>query len=250
MADQDSKNDFPFSDVRKMSDGQINKFSKIQLKLLLKEAITEADVKPTFDETRLKTLISDAVSDIKRDLLLESQRLITEVKKNFERKIDCLSNRIAQTEGSLLTDTVEELEERQSRKKNIVIFGLPEASCAKERSDSIDKQRFSELMTALNLDEEIHSADRCFRLGSRGSQQRPLKVILRSADLRDSILKSASKLGKLPKGHKFKEVYLKEDLTRLQQLQQKSLRSELKLRKEAGEEVFLRRGKIVTHKTS
>ena len=77
-----------------------------------------------------------------------------------------------------------------------------------------------------------------------------MKVILRSADLRDSILKSASKLGKLPRGHKFKEVYLKEDLTRLQQFQQKALRSELKLRKEAGEDVFLRRGKIVTHKTS
>ena len=134
-----------------MSDGQINKLSKGQLKLLLKEAITEAEVRPAVDETRLKTLISDAVSDIKRDLLLESQRLISEVKKNLERKMDCLSNRVAQTEGSLLTDTVDELEERQCRKKNIVIFGLPETSRDGERSDSTDKLRFSELMAELDL---------------------------------------------------------------------------------------------------
>ena len=88
MSDQDSGSNLVFADVRRMSEGQINRLSKNQLKSILKEAISEADnvPVPTVDAVRMKALISDAVSDIKRELLLESQKLITEVRNTAWRR--------------------------------------------------------------------------------------------------------------------------------------------------------------------
>ena len=58
MSDQDSGSNLFFADVRRMSEGQINRLSKNQLKSILKEAISEADnvPVPTVDAVRMKVL--------------------------------------------------------------------------------------------------------------------------------------------------------------------------------------------------
>ena len=77
-----------------------------------------------------------------------------------------------------------------------------------------------------------------------------LKVILKSTENQELLIKSASRLSKLPGAHEFRKVFIKPDLTPLQQSQEKALRFELKRRRDAGEDVILRRGKIVTRFSS
>lgn len=251
MGDQDANSDLTFANVRRMSESQFNKLSKNQLKSILKDAFAEADrsqATSSVDAASLKNLITEAVSDIRRELLLESERMVSEVTDRFERRIDDLSNRISLLEASR-ADAINELEQRNSRRKNVVLFGLPEGHPSAPNDHNMDRQSFSDILSTLNIRDEI-AVERCFRLGTKGSRHRPLKVILKSQESRELLLKCASRLGRLAEQHKFRKVFIKPDLTPMQLTEEKALRAQLQSRLDAGEDVIMRRGKIINRSDS
>ena len=73
-----------------------------------------------------------------------------------------------------------------------------------------------------------------------------MKVILKSSGDRELLLKSAPRLSKLPENHKLRKIFVKSDLTPMQLSEERALRAELKSRLDAGEDVILRRGRIIT----
>ena len=90
-----------------------------------------------------------------------------------------------------------------------------------------------------------------FRLASRRpfqvhvSRPRPLKVVFENHHERNEFLRSASNLRKNDHFGKFRGVFIKPDLSPREQEADKRLRSELRRRKEDGEKVTIRRGRIV-----
>ena len=247
MTDAD---EYKFERVRRMSATQIEKLSKKQLLMVLRDAVNEAENNSTYSPTNLKAVVADAVAcavaDIRNELLSESKKLIAEVETKFERNLSILSDNI---QHSLKEDILNELENRDARQNNIVIFGLPEptlpAAGSSSSSDEGDKDNVLSMFSEIGIDDV--NISRCFRLGQKNSQPRPrpLKVILKSREVKELVLSAAPKLSRLSDSHRFRKVFIKVDLTPLQQEQGKLLRQQLRSRKEAGEDVVIRNGRIV-----
>ena len=138
---------------------------------------------------------------------------------------------------------VAELEERNRRRSNLILSGLPEKTdgSAEERRewDAVKAQSLFESLTHLNRSVILY----VHRIGKINSNKpRLLRVICRDQDTKSAILRKAKDLRTMPQ---FRGVFVNQDLTPIQQKEEKSLREELKLRKSSGENVVIRRGKIV-----
>lgn len=138
---------------------------------------------------------------------------------------------------------VAELEERNRRRTNLILSNLPEKTdgSAEERKewDAAKVQSLLESLTHFNRSAILYA----HRIGKMNSvKPRLLRVVCRDLDTKSTILRKAKDLRTMPE---FRSVFVNHDLTPIQQKEEKSLREELKLRKSSGENVVIRRGKIV-----
>ena len=238
--------DLSFETVRRMSVSQLDKLTKKQLVSVLKDAVDVADQNPSISSSSLKKIVADAVSDaitdIRRELISESKRLIAEAEIKWERNLVMVSESIHST---LKTDVLNELQDREHRKNNIVVFGMPEQLTTNAPGANCDKEDALNIFSKIGIEDV--KVERCFRLGNKTSRQkpRPMKIILSSQMNRDLILRAAPKLGKLSDTNQFRKVFLKPDLTPQQQEEERNLRQELKCRRDNGENVMIKNGKII-----
>ena len=135
-----------------------------------------------------------------------------------------------------------EVQDMEFRKKNVMIFGLPEKSDGNiEERRRHDEESCLEIFSEINVTgAEIMSTHR-FGKG-RNDGKRPLKVVLQKSSKKREILTNAKHL----RTSLFSRVYIQHDLTPLQQEKAKRLRSELKCRREKGENVVIYRGSVVS----
>jgi hypothetical protein len=164
--------------------------------------------------------------------------------KNSQEKqqleINELKSFVLQSEISK-TELLNEVDDRVSRRNNIIVFGLleDENGSSKDRASS-DKEHTEEVFRVLGV-EDLKISD-TWRLGKKcDGKIRPLKVTLQ-----DSILKKAlvQKSRFLRKNTKFKNVYIDYDKTKFQQSEWNHLRRELNKRRESGEDVVIYNGSI------
>ena len=88
----------------------------------------------------------------------------------------------------------------------------------------------------------------CHRLGRRKDDQnkpRPLKVTCINSSQRSDLLRFATRIPKLNSSLGFRRVFIKHDMSLREQEIDRQLRLELTRRREAGEKVFIRGGKII-----
>ena len=168
-----------------------------------------------------------------QELLKISQNMVT--KEHFDNEMKSLGARVEAQDAKLEnmdqrlnkvendTKTMprnlyEELHDQEIRKKNIIIFGLKEASF-----DSNNKKEFylkeqntvSELISALGILSVLKI--RTFRLGKRSTtaqQCRPLKVTFESSTIRDDILINCHHL---KDNDLWEGISITPDLTKMQQ---------------------------------
>ena len=116
---------------------------------------------------------------------------------------------------------VNEIEEREKRRKNIMIFNLPESSAATTDDTAIeDKEKIDEIGKIL---ETTIEATKAVRIGKKETGKvRPLKVILPNRISRDALLSKAKNLRK-SEDEMAKNLVLKMDLTPTQRLEEKKL---------------------------
>lgn len=175
----------------------------------------------SLEQTRqlLEGNIAQCISDV-ADLRARNEVL--------EQRIKALENDKA---GSLVCDideAVRELQERQKRSGNIMIFGLPEHSTADGDNAAIGDllQRISvgpvDDLTSLRLGKMI----------DQSSRPRPLKVILRDEKRADDILRRAKSLKNIDA---YKDVFLTPDRTPRQLQQYRNIKSDLQARVANGE---------------
>lgn len=225
-----------------------------------------------------KACNEQAVSAVKADNLIEERCKIyceelkleiAQVKSNLESKISNveikLSNEVqslkAQVEASesdverkiqeKLSNSadlnIKEMEERERRKCNIMVFNMPESgSQDKEVCIAHDKDLVNEIFEEI---EAPASVCNMYRVGGKGGKNaRPLRVILASADEQKKILNGAVKLKSKAA---FKNIFINKDLTPLERQQRNLLVAEKKKKQAeseaAGQSVswVIHRGRVV-----
>ena len=133
-----------------------------------------------------------------------------------------------------------EREEQQRRKMQLVITNLKESG-----GNDNDKQQVAEIFDILNVATNIGEV---MRLGTRkANKSRVLRVTLDNLADKRAILANAKTLRNLDKDHKFHKVYVKPNLTPLQQEESKNLWIQLQEVKKKNPTVQykINKGKIV-----
>lgn len=240
-----------FDFVCNMSQTQFSKLSKQQLSSALRDAVESAakhsarvsvgdSASVGFSPQLLKATVAEAVAEIRTELQLEAKRMVADLEDKFMRQLEDVNQSLIHFRMNLTSVIMDEIENRESRRNNVVIFGLHEEEDATE-----DHNQITELLSTLDVDENATVTKRSFRMGKKGLRPRPVKVIFDSPDKCNLVLRAASRLSKLSPDNNFRKVYIKPDLTPEQLMREKKLREELKSRRAAGENVVMRRGKIV-----
>ena len=209
-------------------------------------------------------MLSDAdvlwgCSGCKLDSLLKELReirslrdTVNELKTNFDdfkttmvAKLDSLTNVAPQVTQPAVPDfetlvkVQQEIEERREKKPRTVLFGLPEQPAgANQDGDLLEVRR---LATELKLDPR--SVTSVFRDGQRKpGSSRILKVCWSDREERLSFMRTVRDLR--DKNQRWRNIWSRPDQTWLQREQDKALRMERQRRIDAGESVYISRGKI------
>jgi len=161
----------------------------------------------------------------------------------LQTQINCTISSLSDQAQMASPNAIDEYMDRERRKSNLIVYGLPEASAptGPERR-SADINRIQELVhSEFNL--TSLETTKCFRLGKRSSNPRPLLISIVDNSIRRQILRNAKILRN---SNSYKNVFISPDLTPQERVVNKQLRAELQRRKESGEpNLIIRRGKII-----
>lgn len=178
----------------------------------------------------------------------EMQEVQTAKKLEDTQVIDLVEKAIS----TRTQDSVDEEAEKNKRKTNVIVHGLPESSA--EESVERETDDFGLVGTMLH---EIQCDDvevgQVVRLGKRSEstsssesqKPRPLKLVFKTEDQKSQVLKSAKNLRREEEGV-WKGVFIHADLTMKERDARRKLVSEMKQRKEQGEtDLIIAQGRIV-----
>eukprot|EP00794_Sanderia_malayensis_P011225 gene11225-12404_t len=176
---------------------------------------------------QVKSNLESKISNVESKLSNEVQSLKTQ----FEASESGIERKIQEKLSNTADQNIKEMEERERRKYNIMLFNLPESgSQDKEDCNTHDKNLLKQILEEIEAPVNVRNV---YRVGaSEGSNPRPLRVILASADEQKKVLNSAIKLKSKTA---FKDVFINKDLTPLERQQRNILVAEKK-RKQAESE--------------
>lgn len=143
-------------------------------------------------------------------------------------RLDALENPV---QSSIVAQCCNEFEGRLSRKKNVMVYGVPEShgSDVKSRKKE-DLGNISSIITELSVNIDIDSIN-CRRMGKFSSylaRPRPLKIFCYSADKAHDFIYNGSRKKSLPSSSQLlKNCLFLPDRTKLQCAQYSQLKSEL-----------------------
>ena len=204
------------------------------IKFLIESSKSEilAALKSEIDE--LKNTVSSLSKKVEK---LDSRHTFLENRcRALEDQCDRADHRV-RTE-----DLLHEAEERQRKRKHIIVVGLPESKSGtvEERAEG-DKSALKDLVADIGVEDfEAVEIRRIGRVSS--SRPRLLRVKCKDHESKSNILRKARFLRN---NTRYRNMFINPDLTPLQREQNKQLRSELHRRRAAGDRVVIRRGQIV-----
>ena len=143
-----------------------------------------------------------------------------------------------------LKNAVTDCLEQEKRRRNIVIFNVPEqdADISREEQASRDIRSVQDLiMEGLKL--KIHP-EKVTRIGKPSiGKSRLVVVTLSDESEKWDLLKMAKQLRNA--GERFENIYLAPDLSPAEQVRNRNLRKELKTRRESGEDVIIYKNRVI-----
>ncbi|MES9904149.1 MAG: hypothetical protein ABW168_15925 [Sedimenticola sp.] len=179
-------------------------------------------------ESKLDKLDTKIVEKIKEQVDGLKVDVVGEIKSDMEAMIDA---------------RIKEYEDQQHRIGNIIVYNLPEIkSQNSEIRKTKDEENFRTVANSIGItDLQIKAS---IRLGKMvEGNTRPMKVVLENKQQRQSLLNKSREIS--TKSQHFKDVVIARDLTPKQRDESKKLRAELQIRRNAGEIVTIRQGKVV-----
>lgn len=238
-----------FEDIRRLSAGQLSKLSKRQLAEALQDAIrvsnVESDKSSDVTMHSLKSMLNDAIAEIKNDIVREYTQKLKDLENNLQSQILELKNERDYMSNIFAIETINEIEQRQRRETNVVINGIPELQSGDQTERyNHDTEKCGMLLRELEISDS--KIQKVFRIGKLNRDKgRLIKLVLDSRTTRDILL---SKARNLQNSSSFNNVFVNKDRTMLEQLHDKSLREELRSRKKNNEDVVIYRGKVCLKK--
>ena len=229
------------SETELMRRGSVTKQQIVEALVATRKQLIEVEAKKATENTKLEEMF-----DRKLGPLLN---YITEIRTKIEELNDSVKrvqDKCTELEAERRNDEesiFREFEDRHRRRKYLIISGLPEGSSGslEERRVS-DRDAVKELAANIgvaDLDIESHQVSRIGPLNS--SRPRLLRVKCDTNEEKHSMLRSSKKLRDF---EEYRGIYINPDLTLKQRELGKIQRQELKRRREAGEDVVIRRGQI------
>lgn len=172
--------------------------------------------------------------DLKKDFegMQKKQKDLEEEMETVKQKCDKNNTDIGNSNSSVTTTVFSEIREREEKKNNVLVHGIPEA--ADDLENRVKKEKDWEWVKDIATDLEInlHKTDVKFwrRLGEkRIGKVRPLIVGFHELDVKKKILRNARKLKDI---EDYEGIYLVPDLTIQQRKEEEELGREV-LRKNA-----------------
>ncbi len=232
----------------------------------------EAHVTLSLTELRniMDTAVQKAINDLKSDLadrfdlIDESLKLIernTNNTTNIAKEISLdlnksrhnpLATTASTTTSSAPIDIKTKVEEvfleqqfKQEKRNNLVLYGIPESFTDSNDGTEEDTNYIQNMHTLLKA--APFTTVKVQRLGRNLDKPRPLLVKYPECDrdARSFVLKNGKELRKLPVDDSRRNVYVNRDLTRAERECEAKLRADCKKKNAEGENVIIRRGKIV-----
>lgn len=207
--------------------------------------------------------LHSALASTKEELMKELKKIsgtlnaleakIRNVEDTLQRVLDTQTiqdaeMKILKKEISTMKDNYDgilaEVESRDRRKANLILSGIPEkdegTAEERKRSDLLTVKRLFSTLDNSTKKDLISAVVRIGKITS--SRPRLLKVICCDSETKRTLL---SKSKDLRNFEQYKNVYINPDLTPLQQVKNNKLREELRNRRNLGEDVTIRNGRVV-----
>ena len=234
-----------YDDSKELHSSIESKIQSLETNLLAKiNLITDSCDKTTQDKEKASTsmlqvqTLCDSIKKKHDQLQNDVSSLaskMNDMHQNIQSKLSSLSSEVIQspTTPHSAIEAMNELDDRNRRKCNLIVHKLPEDSKDEETFLSICKD-------VLGLDAKIVTIK---RLGQQRGWPRLLLVVLENEDIKRQIL---ARSPRLRQSDSWKTVFITPDLTRQEREEGKRLRDELKRRRQNGESnLIIKRGRII-----
>jgi len=175
-------------------------------------------------------------SEIKKEFV-DMKKQYTDLNNKVEEcvgKTDSIKKDCEKAVTNSQTEVFAELRERDERKKNVIVYGIPEAAAeikGKARKD-YDVEQVCDIAREINVNLNANDIKFAKRLGEKGEESRPIQVGLLIDNKKVEILRNGKKL---KDSDSYYEVYISPDLTRKQREEERELWSEAQRKNESME---------------
>ena len=151
------------------------------------------------------------------------------------------------------TANINEIQDRQRRKENLIVFGLPESENEDRNERNVEEtEKFEALCKDnLGLKTKVKTATRLGPFAENQAWPRPIKITVQSQDCRNKILKAAIKL-KDTEDDIAKKMFINKDITPLERTGDQKLRQERDTKRKQSQQSgnvaarwVIRKGKVV-----
>jgi hypothetical protein len=197
------------------------------------------------------------VSDGKLETAMEAKLVETAEVTKCVQELKIIKGAVTETEEKYdgiiqekFKETVREEKDRDSRKTNVVVFGLDESTSdiASDRKEH-DREEIETIAHELQCNLKISNV---IRMGKRipqpttgvGSKPRALTVVLENEQSKKELLDKAKNL----RDTQYKKIFITQDLTPKERALRKEIVAERDRRVAKGEDVVIFRGKVVTRR--
>lgn len=175
-----------------------------------------------------KKLMSQIININERQNQVEIHMVEIEKRQDStEQRVQEIENKVDVKIETKMKDNMSELEDRQKRRKNVIISNLDESATGSSDTDKVeDKLKLETFLRDINSIEptEVQSF---FRLGKRSEDKpRLVKLILKSEESKDTLIQQSIRYNK-DNHDKPTKIYANPDFTPQQADANKALRSEL-----------------------
>ncbi len=205
--------------------------------------ITLADITKLLEKCKTDILASlnSRLDDIANKMTKINNRMdgIDQRMTQMERRC----TRMEESSEKLFSSVIQEIEDRNRRRLNLIVSGIPEGEGSLEERKAADKEKVETLLSDLDEDWDDKVFEHLHRIGNNVSKgPRLIRVICSGESVKKDILRKAKQL-RYRSAHT--NVFINPDLTFQQRDENKHLRNELKARRSQGENVIIRNGKVV-----
>ena len=232
------------TDVLNMSESDLRRKGSISKSLLVQTIIELRKEREDGWSKNTTSELEDILSR-KLDPMMRKLESITDIVGNLKARVDRLQEEYTELRKVNTFDREElcrEASERLYRRKYLIISGIPEqdSGSATERKEA-DREAIMALAAAVGVD-DLEPTE-VSRIGqTRSSKPRLLRFKCSDSDDRSTLLRKSKELKNCIE---YRETYINPDQTKMQREHGKAMRAELKSRREKGEDVVIKYGKII-----